>query len=152
MRSSSLLCFDIFDVFVSWSRINPLKNTFFLSVVSVKLLENMVRRGTKAHNETEEKRWKPPMWNFKKTNSHSNRVNESFSENSTFDGQFCDWYCACFSHNYSFLVIPSLDLSDSEKAQWLRVKTVTDSDLRCLQINWQNANRIFLFKPFRSFP
>lgn len=33
MRSSSLLCFDIFDVFESWSRINPLKNTFFLSVV-----------------------------------------------------------------------------------------------------------------------
>lgn len=68
---------------------------FFLSVVSVKLLENMVRRGTKAHNETEEKRWKPPMWNFKKTNSYSKRVNESFSENSVFDGQFHDWYFAC---------------------------------------------------------
>jgi len=64
----------------------------------------MIRRGTKAHNETEGERWKPPMWNFKKTNSHSNRVNESFSENSVFDGQFCDWYCACFSHNYSFRV------------------------------------------------
>lgn len=101
MWSSSLLCFDIFDVLVSWSRINPLKNNFFLSVVSVKLLKNMIRRGTKAHKETEGERWKPPMWNFKKTNSHSKRVNESFSENSVFDGQFCDWYRACFSHNYS---------------------------------------------------
>ncbi len=75
------------------------------------------------------------MWNFKKTNSYSKRVNESFSENSVFDGQFRDWYCACLSHNYSFLVIPSLDLSESEKAQWLRKKTTTDSDLEILQIN-----------------